>query len=64
MRTAKLARQPEAVDCEHFLLSGTKNFRSLWFGTLFMSGGQWIQQVTLGWLLYDLINARLATGAF
>src|SRR4030095_13134930 len=38
------------------------NFRYLWFGTLFMSGGQWIQQVTLGWLLYDLTGSSVFLG--
>jgi predicted MFS family arabinose efflux permease len=39
------------------------NFRYLWFGTLFMSGGQWIQQVTLGWLLYELTGSSILLGA-
>jgi MFS transporter, DHA1 family, staphyloferrin A biosynthesis exporter len=38
------------------------NFKYLWFGTLFMSGGQWIQQVTLGWLLYDLTGSSVLLG--
>ena len=38
------------------------NFRYLWFGTLFMSGGQWIQQVTLCWLLYDLTGSSVLLG--
>ncbi len=28
-----------------------------------MSGGQWIQQVTLGWLLYDLTGSSMLLGA-
>ncbi|HBY93847.1 MAG TPA: hypothetical protein DEP84_07720, partial [Chloroflexi bacterium] len=28
-----------------------------------MSAGQWIQQITLGWLLYDLTNSPLLLGA-
>ncbi|HXG49924.1 MAG TPA: MFS transporter [candidate division Zixibacteria bacterium] len=39
------------------------DFRNLWLGTLFMSGGQWIQQVTLGWLLYDLTGSSVLLGA-
>ena len=31
-----------------------RNYRLLWFGTLFMSSGTWIQQVTLGWLAYEM----------
>ena len=38
------------------------NFRYLWLGTLCMSGGQWIQQVTLGWLLYDLTGSSVLLG--
>jgi len=38
------------------------DFRYLWVGTLFMSGGQWIQQVTLGWLLYDLTGSAVLLG--
>ncbi|MGH7770679.1 MAG: MFS transporter [Candidatus Binatia bacterium] len=40
-----------------------QDFRYLWTGTLFMSGGQWIQQVTLGWLLYDLTGSSVLLGA-
>ena len=39
------------------------NYRYLWFGTVFMSAGQWIQQVTLGWLLYDLTGSSVLLGA-
>jgi predicted MFS family arabinose efflux permease len=34
-----------------------RDYRYLWIGTVFMSAGQWIQQVTLGWLVYDLTNS-------
>ena len=34
-----------------------RNFRLLWFGTLFMSSGTWIQQVTLGWLAYEMTGS-------
>ena len=36
-----------------------KNFRLLWFGTIFMSGGTWIQQITLGWLAFEMTNSPL-----
>jgi MFS family permease len=39
------------------------DYRYLWSGTLMMSGGQWIQQVTLGWLLYDLTGNSMLLGA-
>lgn len=38
------------------------DYRYLWFGTVFMSAGQWIQQVTLGWLLYDLTGSAVLLG--
>jgi MFS family permease len=39
------------------------DYRYLWFGTLMMSAGQWVQQVTLGWLLYDLTGNSMLLGA-
>lgn len=38
------------------------NFRLLWAGTCFMSAGQWIQQVTLGWLVYDMTSSPALLG--
>lgn len=40
-----------------------RNYRLLWFGTLFSSSGQWIQQVTLGWIAYDLTGSGAILGA-
>jgi MFS family permease len=40
-----------------------RDFRLIWFSTLFNSGGQWIQQVTLGWLVYEMTNSALLLGA-
>ena len=39
------------------------DFRYLWTGTVMMSAGQWVQQVTLGWLLYDLTGNSVLLGA-
>jgi len=39
------------------------DFRTLWIGILFMSAGAWIQQVTIGWLLYDLTGSGVLLGA-
>ena len=39
------------------------NYRYLFIGTMGMSAGQWVQQVTLGWLLYDLTGSSLLLGA-
>jgi MFS family permease len=39
------------------------DYRYLWSGTVMMSAGQWVQQVTLGWLLYDLTGNSMLLGA-
>ena len=39
------------------------DFRYLCTGTFMMSAGQWIQQVTLGWLVYDLTGNSMLLGA-
>ncbi len=39
------------------------DYRYLWTGTLLMGAGQWIQQVTLGWLLYELTSSSALLGA-
>ncbi|MCX6021968.1 MAG: MFS transporter [Chloroflexi bacterium] len=39
-----------------------KDFRYLWLGTVFSSAGQWIQQVTLGWLVYDMTGSTVQLG--
>jgi len=38
------------------------DYRYLWTGTLLMGAGQWIQQVTLGWLLYELTSSSVLLG--
>ncbi len=38
------------------------DFRLLLAGTVFMSAGQWIQQVTLGWLVYDMSGSSVLLG--
>jgi MFS family permease len=39
-----------------------RDYRLLWFSTLFSSAGNWIQQVTLGWLLYDISGSAFLVG--
>ncbi len=39
------------------------DYRYLWTGTMLMGAGQWIQQVTLGWLLYELTSSSVLLGA-
>ena len=40
-----------------------RDYRLFWFATALMSAGQWVQQVTLGWLLYDLTGSSVLLGA-
>jgi len=39
-----------------------RNFRFLWTGTLLSNAAQWIQQVTLNWLVYDLTGSGAILG--
>src|SRR3712207_6100773 len=39
-----------------------RDYRLLWFGTLFSSSGQWIQQVSVGWLTYALTGSPFLLG--
>ena len=39
-----------------------RNYRLLWGTTLLISGGNWLQQVTLGWLAYELTRSPLQVG--
>ncbi len=40
-----------------------RDYRLFWFATALMSAGQWVQQVTLGWLLYDRTGSSVLLGA-
>ncbi len=38
------------------------NFRFLMGGTMLMSAGNWIQQVTLGWMMFDMTHSPFLVG--
>lgn len=38
------------------------NYRLLWISTLVSSGGNWVQQITIGWLAFDITGDALLTG--
>jgi MFS family permease len=40
-----------------------RDFRRLWTGTFFATAGQWIQQATLGWVVYDVTASASVLGA-
>ncbi len=39
-----------------------RNFRWLLTGTIFSNAAQWIQQITLSWLVYDLTGSGTMLG--
>src|SRR6476661_3482321 len=39
-----------------------RDFRYLWFSICVLSAGQWIQQVTLGWLVYEMTGSAVMLG--
>ena len=39
-----------------------RDFRWLWAGTFFSTAAQWIQQATLGWVVYDLTGSAALLG--
>ena len=41
-----------------------REYRLLWYGQIFSSMGTWMDQVTRGWLIYELTNSALQLGAW
>ena len=39
-----------------------RDYRLLWYGQIFSSMGTWMDQVTRGWLIYELTNSALQLG--
>ncbi len=39
-----------------------RDYRLLWYGQIFASMGTWMDQVTRGWLIYELTNSALQLG--
>ncbi|MDO8750354.1 MAG: MFS transporter [Dehalococcoidia bacterium] len=39
-----------------------RDYRYLWTTTIFTSAGNWIQQITLGWLVFHMTGSALLTG--
>jgi MFS family permease len=40
-----------------------RDYRLLWISTLFTSAGQWFQQITVGWLVYQMTGSAFLLGA-
>jgi MFS transporter, DHA1 family, staphyloferrin A biosynthesis exporter len=60
---APIADQTASAHFHTFASLRHADFRYLWTGTVMMAAGQWVQQVTLGWLIYDLTGNSVLLGA-
>lgn len=54
---AEIAAAPQPPSVGTFAALAFRNYRLLWVGTLFMSAGTWVQQVTLGWLAFEMTGS-------
>jgi predicted MFS family arabinose efflux permease len=63
IESVKTKTEARRVRSQTFASLRHADYRYLWTGTLLMSAGQWVQQVTLGWLLYDLTGNSMLLGA-
>jgi MFS family permease len=54
--------KPRSAWAQTFDALRYRDFRLLWFATVLIAGGVWLQQVTLGWLAYDLTKDPLQVG--
>lgn len=62
--TAKVVAVPaKASKLGTFAALGIRDFRLLLLGTTLSNAAQWIQQVTLGWLVYELTGSGTALGS-
>src|SRR5688572_17106751 len=52
-----------AVGLRTFSSLRYRDYRYLWISILFMSGGQWMQQVALSWLVYQITDSPFMLGA-
>ncbi|MBI4234033.1 MAG: MFS transporter [Chloroflexi bacterium] len=66
VRTAEAGEAPRLAGIRlprTFLSARHRDFRYLLTGTFFSSTAQWIQQVSIGWLVYQLTGSALLLGA-
>jgi MFS family permease len=67
LSVATAVASPPVIDAEGtggtFRSLQYRDYRLLWIGTLFTSSGQWIQQITVGWLTYELTSSAFLLGA-
>ena len=56
------AQQKRKKGFDTFSSLRNKDYCYLWIGILFNKGGQWMQQVTLGWLVWELSGSAMMVG--
>jgi MFS family permease len=62
MRLGSEAPKKRTTGRDTFSSLRTADYRYLWVGNLFNMAGQWIQQVTLGWLVWELSGSAMMVG--
>ena len=60
--TTEAPRRGRLTNLRTFSPFKYRNYRLLWISTLVSSGGNWVQQVTIGWLAYNITDDALLTG--
>ena len=63
MAEAADEQEPDPAEIGTFYAFRFRNFRYLWIGNAFTSLAMWIQQTTLGWVVYDLTGSGSLLGA-
>jgi|TARA_B100000809_G_scaffold196123_1_gene195600 MFS family permease len=61
--TSETPRKGRLSNLQTFSAFKYPNYRLLWISTLISSGGNWVQQVTIGWLSYNITEDALLTGS-
>ena len=59
----RVAAKPASPRESTFASLHFADYRYLWIGTIFSSTGQWLQQVSLGWVVYDLTGSGTLLGS-
>lgn len=59
---AAVLPRAKGLSISTFVALRNSNFRLLWATSFFASGGQWIQQITMGWLVWTLSNSPVMVG--
>ena len=60
--TAEAPRGGRLTNIRTFSAFKYRNYQLLWISTLVSSGGNWVQQITIGWLAFHITGDALLTG--